>query len=813
MAQLRNRLGALSLLAVLLCSCGALPANSKDSSGPDLKAVAPAVGTPPLQSETPLTEERLKAIDSIVAQEIAADHLPGAVVLIGQGDGVVYRRAFGQRSLQSSAVQSKPQAMTADTIFDLASLTKVVVTTTAVMQLVERRTLALDTPAAHYWPAFGVQDKSLITVRHLLAHTSGLPAGLETADLIKKNSARRAEIIRQRLTMVKPQQAPGRAIQYSDLNFAILGELVERTTGLPLDVYAERNIFKPLKMSDSGYLPSRELRHRIAPTSMPAGRVHDPLARCLNDVAGNAGAFSSSDDLALFASALLSGGAPILSAESVKAMLSPQTPPGQSPAGPFRGLGWRLDPVLASNRAALPALGAASHLGYTGTALWLDPVRKVYVIVLSNRLHPGDGGDAGPLRARILSAVSEALGPLPAQTISQVRPDLTDRVEPYLIKTQEHPVAAGIDVLVAQGFAPLQGKRIGLLTHRSAVDANGQRTIDVLFRAPGVSLTSLFSPEHGLSSDQEGKIKDDHDLLTGLPITSLYGDSRRPTPAMLTGLDALVVDLQDVGVRFYTYASSVAYLMEAAAPLHIPVYVLDRPNPIAADQVQGPLLDKERRCFTGYWPIPVRHGMTIGELARLFAGEAGVPVALQVVPMQNYSRSLYYDDSGLPWIPPSPNLVRLASATLYPGVGMIEGAKISVGRGTSTPFELVGAPWIDKAKFCAELNKIGLAGVSFHPVEFTPSASPYAWKNCQGVSIAVTNRLELNSPAIGIALAATLHRLYPEHFSLNDTLGGVGSKASLDDIRAGRPVLEIISRWDSPLQDFTRVREKYLLYR
>jgi len=812
---LRNRLGALSLLAVLLCACGDLHADNKVSRETEAQAATPAAPPPPppLQSEMPLSAERLAAIDCLVPQEIAAGRLPGAVVLVGQGERVVYRRAFGQRSLQSDAVQSTPQAMTTDTIFDLASLTKVVVTTTAVMQLIERRTLALDTPAAHYWPAFGNHDKSTITIRHLLAHTSGLPAGLETADLLKKENNKRAAVARQRLAMAKPQQPPGRNVEYSDLNFAVLGELVERTTGLPLSVYAEHNIFKPLKMNDSGYLPSRALRPRVAPSSMPAGRVHDPLARCLEGVAGNAGAFASADDLALFAGALLNGGAPILSAASVSEMLSPQTPPGQSPAGPFRGLGWRLDPVLASNRAALPPLGAASHLGYTGTGLWLDPVRKVFVIVLSNRLHPGDGGDASPLRAKVVAAVSEALGPLPAQAIGQARPELAERVAPYLIKPAEPQVAAGIDVLAAQAFAPLQGKRVGLLTHRSAVDAQGRRTIDVLSRAPGVRLSHLFSPEHGLSADQEGKIKDDHDLLSGLPITSLYGDSRRPTAAMLTGLDALVVDLQDVGVRFYTYASSVAYLMEAAAPLHIPVYVLDRPNPIGADLMQGPMLDKERRSFTGYWPLPVRHGMTIGELAGLFAGEASIPVDLHVIPMQNYTRGSYMDGSGRPWIPPSPNLVRLESAILYPGVGMIEGARISVGRGTSTPFELVGAPWIDKEQLSAALNKIGLAGVTFRPMEFSPSAGPYAGKTCQGVALIVSNLPEFNSPALGIALAATLYRLYPTQFSLNETLGGVGAQASLDDIRAGLSVPEIIDRWQGSLRDFATVRQRYLLYR
>lgn len=817
MGQRKNqRLGLVALpnkgralaMAALIAWCALLPGNGWPLT--DKGAGSDAAWADPVAGITPLSEESLSAIDGIVQTEIASGHLPGAVVLIGQGDRVVYRRAFGQRSRQSVAVQSRDEPMSVDTIFDIASVTKVVVTTTAVLQLIERHKLALDTPAAQYWPDFGGQGKSGITVRQLLTHSSGLPAGLNTVDL-KGGGATQAALIRKRLATVKPTQAAGRDVLYSDVNFAVLGELVTRRTGLSLNTYADRHIFTPLKMKDSGYLPRRG--SRLAPTSMPAGTVHDPLARSLGGVAGNAGVFSSADDLAVLARTLLHGGGPILSAASVRAMLSPQTPPGQSPAGVPRGFGWRLDPVLASNRAALPPVGAASHFGYTGTGVWLDPVRQVYVLVLSNRLHPSDGGDAGPLRAKVIAAVSEALGPLAAQAITKARPELAAAVAPYLVNRPAQPVSAGIDTLSAQGFAPLQGKRLGLLTHRSAVDGNGRRTIDVLANAPGVTLVRLFSPEHGLSADQEGKIKDDKDPLTGLPIVSLYGDQRHPTPAVLAGLDTLVVDLQDVGVRFYTYASSVAYLMEAAAPLQIPVTLLDRPNPIGADAVQGPLLDSERRSFTGYWPLPVRHGLTLGELARLFAGEAAIPVELTVIPLQHYKRGAYFDQCGLPWIPPSPNLVRLASATLYPGVGMIEGAAISVGRGTTTPFEVVGAPWINKQQLSDALNTLGLAGLSFRPTEFTPTANPYAGKTCQGVGLEVSKREALNSPALGIALAATLYRLYPESFSLEHTLGNVGSRAALDDIRAGLSVQDIISRWDQALHDFRGVRERYLLYR
>lgn len=752
-------------------------------------------------AQTQLDHQALATLDAIAETEIAAGHVPGAVVLVGQGKHVVYLRAFGRRSAYPAE-----EAMTTDTVFDLASLTKVVATTPAILRLVERGDLLLDAPVARYWPKFAMHGKGAITVRQLLSHTSGLPAGIDVGD------ARGQQDVLARLAAVKPVARPGGDPLYSDVNFAVLGELVHRISHQPLDFFTARNVFEPLEMLDTGFLPGDSKRMRIAPThpdgsEQRRGKVHDPLAASLGGVSGNAGLFSTATDLARFAQALLADGEGVLQAASITAMFSPQTHLAASPLG----LGWRIHAPLASNRAALPPYGAVSHLGYTGTGLWIDPVTGTYVVILSNRVHL-DHGDAAPLRARVIDAVAAAIGRLPPERISERRPELAARLAPYIPKAVTSPVLTGIDVLEAQTFVPLEGMRIALLTNRSGVDAAGRRSIDALLHAQNLQLKAIFSPEHGLAANHEGRIANDTDALTGLPVYSLYGDTRQPAAEVLDGLDAVVVDLQDAGARFYTYASTLALVMESAAARGLKVFVLDRPNPVNGTAVQGPLLDPDLRSFTGYWLIPVRHGLSLGEFARLFKAETSLDLDLTVVPMQGYHRDMWYDETGLPWLPPSPNLTSLTAAILYPALGMIEGGEVSVGRGTDSPFELVGAPWIDGPRFATELERLALPGVRFSAVEFEPAVSLYAGKRCYGVQLQVSDRNALNTPALGLALAASLHRLYPAQFSLANTLGSIGNRATLDAVRAGMQVSEIAGDWLGTINAFIMRRAPYLLY-
>lgn len=373
-------------------------------------------------------------------------------------------------------------------------------------------------------------------------------------------------------------------------------------------------------------------------------------------------------------------------------------------------------------------------------------------------------------------------------------------------------VRLGIDVLAANRFAQLEGMRVGLLANDASRDRSGRRTIDILATAPGVQLVALFSPEHGLGADRDGKVASGRDSATQLPIHSLYGAHRRPRAKMLEGLDAVVVDLQDVGVRFYTYATTMGYLMEAAAPRRLKVFVLDRPNPIAAAGARGPLLDPALRSFTGYYSVPLQHGMTLGELATMFNAEKRIGAALTIVTLRGYRHSSWFDQTGLAWVNPSPNLRTLDATVLYPGVALVEGTNVSVGRGTPTPFALVGAPWIDGAALARYLERRRIAGVHFAPEAFTPNADRYAGKRCGGVRITLVDRSLLDASRLGVELAVALRRLHGDDFAVRDMLALLGSRQTLAAIEAGEDPSVIVQQWQGGLEAFAQKRAKYLLY-
>src|SRR5690606_34933530 len=372
----------------------------------------------------------------------------------------------------------------------------------------------------------------------------------------------------------------------------------------------------------------------------------------------------------------------------------------------LRGLGWDLAPPFAANRLALQNIGAFGHTGYTGTSLWIDPVNRLYSIVLSNRVHPNDRARITYLRDDITTLIGDAVGPVKPATIASFFPDTA------MLEVQQG-LFPGIDVLEDLHFAPLNGKRVGLITNHTGRDHDGNSTIELLHAQENLKLVALFSPEHGLEGLLDDRVASGVDARSQLPVHSLYGKTLRPTPEMLRDVDALVFDIQDAGARFYTYISTLGYAMEAAAAAGIDFYVLDRPNPIGAHRVQGPLLDPDLQSFTGYFPLPVSHGMTVGELARLFQVEKNIDVRLRVIPMRGYQRNLWFDQTGLTWVNPSPNLRSVTQASLYPAVGIVEAANVSVGRGTQQPFELLGAPWVDGVRLTRYLHRRNIAGVDF----------------------------------------------------------------------------------------------------
>jgi uncharacterized protein YbbC (DUF1343 family) len=374
-------------------------------------------------------------------------------------------------------------------------------------------------------------------------------------------------------------------------------------------------------------------------------------------------------------------------------------------------------------------------------------------------------------------------------------------------------VLTGIDVLARDGFKQLSGLRIGLVTNQTGRDRSGRSTIDVLFKAPNVKLTALFSPEHGIRGLADEKLSDARDEQTGLPIYSLYGETRRPKPEQLKDLDALVYDIQDVGARFYTYISTLGYVMEEAAKARMPVYVLDRPNPINGVDVEGPLADADKLSFTAYHTIPVRHGLTVGELARLYNEDRKIGADVRVIQMENWRRAMWLDATGVMWINPSPNMRSLTEASLYPGVGLLETTNVSVGRGTDTPFEVIGAPWIDGQKLATHLNARHIPGVRFLPIRFKPNTSVFKNEECGGVNIVITDRARFQSVLTGVEIAVALHALYSADWKIDSYLRLLANTDTLERIKRGESAAEIITSFRPSLNAFRARREKYLLYK
>jgi uncharacterized protein YbbC (DUF1343 family) len=374
-------------------------------------------------------------------------------------------------------------------------------------------------------------------------------------------------------------------------------------------------------------------------------------------------------------------------------------------------------------------------------------------------------------------------------------------------------VQPGLDVLEAQKFAPLKGKRIGLITNHTGVDFNGKSSIELLAHAPGVELVALFSPEHGIAGHSDDHVASSKDPSTGLPIYSLYGETRRPTAQMLEGLDALVFDVQDAGVRFYTYTTTMGYCMEEAAKAGISFYLLDRPNPIGGEAVEGPMLDADKTAFVAYFPVPVRYGLTIGELAALYNVENHINCELHVIAMKNWHRNYSYESTGIRWIPPSPNLRTMKGALLYPGLEILQNAGVSVGRGTEAPFEEFGAPWMSGEDVAPAMNALNLPGVRFTNQPFIPVSGLYAGQRCGGVGIRVTDRAAARSMRVGLEIASFLRKKYPEHFDVSKTLLLLGNEKTVDELTAGRAPQEIVAGWSADLAAWEQLRRKYFLYK
>ncbi len=745
--------------------------------------------------------DKLTRMDGAIDQAIAGQKLPGAVVWL-ERDGRSYHRAYGQR-----AVFPAGERMSEDTIFDAASLTKVIATTPAVMKLIEGGQVDLDAPIGRYVAACDVEDKAAVTVRHLLTHSSGLSPFAASPKWQGHEAAIRVACEK------PPTQPPGETFRYTDVNFVLLGEIVRAVSGRSLADFVAAEVHGPLKMNDTGYLPPRAKLGRIAPTERVGdqvfrGVVHDPLARQMGGVAGHAGLFTTAADLARFARMLLGEGTlegvRVFAPGTVRLMTSVQSPPQVTDR---RGLGWDIDSSHAGPRGRHFPIGSYGHTGWTGTSIWIDPFSHTFLVILSNRNHPSEAGAVKPLRHELATLAAEATG----FDFTVVR-GLPPAVPAEGAADGSEPAQSGIDVLVRDGFAPLRGLRVGLITNHTGHDRTRNPTVDLLFRAPGVKLAALFGPEHGIRGSFDSKVADSVDEQTGLPVYSLYGETRQPRPEHLKDLDALVFDIQDIGCRFYTYGSTLGLSMEAAGKARLKFFVLDRPLPIGGVAVQGPVRQAPSN-FTGFHPVAVRPGMTIGELAQMYNEERGFKVDLTVIKVDGWRRAAWFDETGLPWTNPSPNMRTLTAAAFYPGVGLLETTALSVGRGTDTPFEVVGAPYVDDVRLAAELGRMGLPGVRFTPVRFTPVASKFKDTPCSGIRISLVDRQRLDAVAVGLAIAITMHRLYPNEFDVTKFDRLLGHPPTIEAIRAGKTLEEIRRSWEPELKEFLARRERYLLYR
>ena len=756
--------------ALLLAVALATPASAGPGPWRGCKPRALPGGTPAELGVDPTLAADLSALlrDAVATKRTAS----AALVVLRRGK-VLFRGGAGGAAPQS--------------IFDLASVTKAAATAPAVMWLKEQGKLRLQDPASKHTSLLAAADKKTITVEQLLLHTSGLPSVVWSGN--KPHHGRKLVLSRVRKARLKA--APGERFGYSDTGYIVLGELVRAASGQRLDALTHARIYRPLGMCNTGFTPPASRLSRVMaawPEPGKKGKPYDPLATRLGGVAGHAGLFSSADDLARFGQMMLNGGAlqgvRVLSAASVADMARPRTITGRDRP---RGLGWD----FAHKPLGRLSSKAHGHGGFTGTSLWIDPARQLVVVLLTNRTRLRPARSVSGLRRRIHDAVLGALSEPPTR-----------------------PVLTGLDHLVAKRFAPLRGRRVALITNRAAVDRKGRWIVDHFLSAPKVHLEALLVPEHGLSAKQDRRIRDTL-LKRGkrrIPVRSLFGHRRRPDSESLAGVDTLVFDVPAVGVRYYTYITTMGRAMEVAARRKLRFVVLDRPDPLGGDRVQGPLSSVARRSFTNYHPLPVRYGMTMGELARHFVRVRKIKVKLQVIRLSGWRRGQLFPRQGLPWRNPSPNIRSWRQALLYGGVGMVEGTNVAVGRGTDSPFQIVGAPWIRGRDLARRLNRHKVPGVYWVATRFTPSSSRHRNKLCQGARVVLLDPGRLDPALLGVSIAAALRRLYPRDWKHGNLYKLLSHPATTRAVLAGKKVLTMPLLWKDDLARFATARRRSLLY-
>ncbi len=826
MRRLQTR-ALLSIIPVAITVAGC--ASREPALRPHLPAVAALIPAAPQQVGM---DARLNStLDSIVTVGLAEGAAPGASLAVGRHGRIVHMRAYGRIAGAADA-----PAVTDSTRYDMASLTKVIASTTAAMILEERGLLDIDRPVRDYLPEIAAPEKATITVRHLLAHNGGFRSG---APLWREFRGARAFL--NAMNERPLAYTPGDSTIYSDWDLIMTGVIVERLAGKPLDVFLQENVWGPLGMRDTGFNPlalapmpadsdctsalraDHPLLPRIAVTEIDTvyrrrmihGLVHDENACALGGVAGHAGLFSSARDLATFAQMMLNGGeyngVRILQPTTIARWTARQ---GKS----SRALGWDT-PSRSSSAGRYFSPRSFGHTGFTGTSIWMDPERGVFVALLTNRVHPTRANSRHePLRRAVADEVQKAIVDAPLREWNPPPPPRTRAA-----------VTVGADRLLTEFAHLVNFKRVAVVANHSARLANGTHLVDALHAMPNVKLHALFGMEYNIRSNDYSLARDGEHAIdpeTGVAKYNLYGEQHKPTAEMLQGVKTIVFDIQEVGARFYEHINILGFVMEAAAEQGIDVVVLDRPNPITGVKQDGFVTDDEFLYrFGSYARVPVIHGLTLAELARFYNGErelrGGSQAKLHVVPMTGWGRSMWFDQTGLPWRKPSPNLLTLQSLLAYTGTCLFEALNVSEGRGTDYPFEYIGAPWLDNAKAIELLAQVGLSGVTFDTVSFVPEQKSYhgrppelAGELVRGIAIRITDRNVFEPYKAGVALVWAIHKLHPEKLVWNDSvLERLAATRRLKTmIVAGRTPAEIFASWQDELAHFTTRSARYRIY-
>ncbi len=741
-----------------------------------------------------LTTTALWAFDATECQRVLHTAIegrafPGCTFQVGSEDQPLWTAAFGHHDYSGRT------PVTLDAIYDLASVTKVAGTTAVFMRLVALEKVRLDDPVSRWIPEFvaDIDDpqqraqRQRVTVEQLLTHSSGLGPWRPFYREVDSY----AELIAA-ACQVPLVAEPGESHRYSDIGLMIAGEVAARAGGRSLPELERELVFDPLEMSDTWRCPPAELLPRIPPTEEDAdsgefvhGVVHDENARAGEGRTGHAGLFSTAKDLGKLAAELLraaQGRSCLFPRQVVDQFFEPRRVGNTQ-----RAVGWNIVPDSGGQ--------ILSHTGFTGTSLQLDLRRQRYIVLLSNRVHPTrDNQQIGRVRREFRAAVERQFASIPS-------PPAIERQFTELLQT-------------------LEGKRVGLLTNHSSVDAEFRFLADRLHASPQVTLVCFFAPEHGLRGDRQAgqKVEDYEDDATGLPVYSLYSQRRIPTPEQLAEIDVLLCDLQDVGARFYTFVWTVVSAMEAASLENTQVVIFDRPNPIGLAHVEGAPTRLNAGLIGPIWSgqpfgVPTRHGMTVGEIATL-VNEAWATnrADLTVVRVPDYTRSTRFVDTGYPWVMPSPNMPTLDTATVYPGTCIFEGTNLSEGRGTTRPFELIGAPFVQPHHVAAHLNDAGLPGVRFREAWFTPTFDDHAGQLCGGVQVHVTDPDTFQPVRTGLVMLKAFCELYPEQVTVTSFASRLMGIPDLHRRIRTESVESLIDDWQADLLEFQQLRQPHLLY-